>query len=257
MSELTDEQFWDQYWSHLKVPSPLDLGTPFNRCLDAFFKPQVSSLPKGASIFEVGCAPGRWLAHFSQHYGLRPAGLDYSPLGVKKTLENLTALGVQADVQQADFFKLVPQSKYDCVYSLGFIEHFDDVDDVVRRHLALLKDGGLLILGIPNFQGVYKPVQALYWQGCLDKHNLTIMKPDFFPSLSKRMGLELLDHRYVGGFDPTLFVKPPKLDLARNLAIRLPLVGLRLLRKPALFDRFNSPGYSSYIMAAMRKPVSK
>ena len=257
MSDLTDEQFWDDYWRAVRVPTQIDLSVPFNRCLDSFFAPHLLGLPAGSAMFEIGCAPGRWLAHFSKKYGLSVGGLDYSPLGVQKTRENLKALGVEAGVQQADFFKYEAGKKYDLVYSLGFIEHFDDVDGVVRRHLAMVKDGGLLILGIPNFQGIYKPIQALYWQGCLDKHNLSIMRADFFPHLAERLGLELLDCRYVGGFDPTLFVKPPKLGLARNLAIRLPLVVLRHLRQPALFDRFNSPLYSSYIMAAMRKPKSK
>jgi SAM-dependent methyltransferase len=257
MSDLTDEQFWDDYWRAVQVPAEIDLAVPFNRCLDSFFAPHLSTLPAGSSIFEIGCAPGRWLAHFSKKYGLAAGGLDYSPLGVQKTRENLKALGVPVDVQQADFFKYESKTKYDAVYSLGFIEHFDDVDDVVRRHLRLVKDGGLLILGIPNFSGVYEPVQALYWQGCLDKHNLSIMRPGFFTELSARLGLGLLEQRYVGGFDPTLFVKPPELDLARNLAIRLPLVVLRHMRQPALFDRFNSPLYSSYIMAAMRKPKTK
>jgi len=41
---------------------------------------------------------------------------------------------------------------------LGFIEHFDEPVGVVVRHLDLLKPGGILLLGVPNYGGIYRKV---------------------------------------------------------------------------------------------------
>ena len=41
------------------------------------------------------------------------------------------------------------------VYSLGFIEHFKELNIVVKKHTELLKPGGILLLGVPNLGGIY------------------------------------------------------------------------------------------------------
>ncbi len=254
MDKLADEEFWNDYWTHLELPSQINPNFSFDRCIDRALSPHLRGLPAGSTLFEVGCAPGRWLAYFSKKFGLDVSGIDYSGLGVKKTHENLAILGVKGSIIHQDFFAYKPSKKYDVVVSFGFIEHFDNADLVVKKHLDLLKPGGLLILGIPNFRGVYEPVQALYWPQLLKKHNLGIMEPAFFRRLAEKNGLEVLACGYVGGFEPTLFVKPPRVGLLRNLLIRAPLAVLRRVRSLQLFDGINHPFFSSYILAVMRSP---
>jgi 2-polyprenyl-3-methyl-5-hydroxy-6-metoxy-1,4-benzoquinol methylase len=41
------------------------------------------------------------------------------------------------------------------VISFGFIEHFDNPENVIQKHLDLLKPGGILIVGVPNFTGIH------------------------------------------------------------------------------------------------------
>jgi len=213
----------------------------------------LGALPPGSSLFEVGCAPGRWLAYFSKTHGLKTAGIDYSQTGVEKTRENLKLLGVEADVEQADFFHFTPSRTYDAVMSLGFIEHFEDQQDVVRRHLALLKPGGLLVLGVPNFRGIYGPLQRYYNNDVLLKHNLSIMSLEHFRKTAQSFDLDIVYLDYLGGFEPTLFVKPPKPTLAQNVLVRFPLALARRLRAWRLFDSINHPFISSYILCIMRK----
>jgi len=43
---------------------------------------------------------------------------------------------------------------FDIVFSMGFIEHFSDLDSIVGKHVELLKKHGILLLGVPNYRGI-------------------------------------------------------------------------------------------------------
>lgn len=68
--------------------------------------------------------------------------LDYSNIGNEQTLINLGAANIDVKVYERDLFsdnfnKNLPQ--LDLVYSLGFIEHFENLSVVVKKHLDFLK----------------------------------------------------------------------------------------------------------------------
>lgn len=251
--ELTEVNFWEDYWKSLKLPSQVDWSLSSDRCLAAELK---RHLPKsGGSAFEVGCAPGKWLAFMARELGMSPSGIEYTEEGMQATLRNFSLLGLSSDeILTGDFFTTEPTRQFDLVMSFGFIEHFDDPDAVVERHLRWLKPGGRLVLGVPNFNGIYKPVQAILDQSLLDKHNLSIMNLAYFEGLSRRLGLESETIKYIGSFEPSLpIAKPGYGSLAQNLV----KVGLRLalqVRKLRVFDTINNPAISSYILAIYRKP---
>ena len=46
------------------------------------------------------------------------------------------------------------KTKYDLVYSCGFIEHFIDWEQIFIKHLSLVKDGGRIIITTPNFNSM-------------------------------------------------------------------------------------------------------
>ena len=43
----------------------------------------------------------------------------------------------------------------DIVYSLSFVEHFEEFNIVVKKHNELSKTGGILLFGMPNLGGIY------------------------------------------------------------------------------------------------------
>jgi hypothetical protein len=88
--------------------------------------------------------------------------------------------------------------------SLGLIEHFDDVDTVISKHIEWLKDGGILILGVPNFRGLTRFIQHFLDKSLLDKHNLSIMNINYFRSIGKKFSLKEVEVKYIGSFEPDL-----------------------------------------------------
>ena len=135
--ELTETDFWDDYWKNQGSTCGINRGFSFERCLSIALQ-RVLKDRKGESILEVGCAPGRWMSFFGGELGLVPSGIEYSPVGVAITEKYLEAMNVRyGNLFVGDFFEIVPQPKYDVVISFGFIEHFDNVVDVVKRALCV------------------------------------------------------------------------------------------------------------------------
>lgn len=254
--ELTEVKFWENYWANCSLPSLADENLSFDRCLGRAIKKNLTIT--SGEVLEVGCAPGKWLAFMAREFGLKPSGVEYSDAGMKATLENFRILGLTPDaIFTGDFFEMKPPRQFDAVMSFGFIEHFSDVDSVVERHLQWLKPGGVLILGVPNFTGVYSPIQAVLDKDILEKHNLDIMNLDYFRGLGRRLSLEPVFLDYVGSFEPTLFIANYRVGNPLQVIVRAGLWFARWIRRWRWFDQFNHPLISGYILAIYKKRLEE
>lgn len=250
--ELTEVLFWENYWKNCTLPSKVDFRSSFDRCLASALKSNLP--PMAGDVLEVGCAPGKWLAFMAEEFGLRPSGIEYSEAGMSATIENFRMLKLTPElILTGDFFELDAPKQFDVVMSLGFVEHFSDVDGVVERHLQWLKPGGVLILGVPNFNGIYKPIQQVLDSDILAKHNLNIMNLNYFRNLVGRLPVKPVFIDYLGSFEPKLFVVTYRFGNPFQLFIRAGLWFARRIRRWQWFDQFNHPFYSGYILAIYRK----
>ena len=76
----------------------------------------------------------------------------------EETGKLLDSCGTRGRIIHADIFDYRPeegQALWDVVASFGFIEHFQDLQAVVARHLDFLNPGGYLLLVAPNHRGIY------------------------------------------------------------------------------------------------------
>jgi SAM-dependent methyltransferase len=266
-AHLTDEAFWDRFWSKQPVPAAINLGFSFERCLSRALEAHVRP-GGGRRLLEVGCAPGRWMLFFHNELGYSVEGIDYVPAACRKTRENLALSNVPGRVIEADFFRCdLPGESYDAVVSLGFIEHFSDVEGVIARHAALVRPGGTLVLGIPNFRGVNYWIQKVMDRPLLKAHNTSIMSLKFLRGLSRKCPLEPLWVGYLGGFEPALFGRqdPPagsgllgevgswvgrKCRWALGVCLGLAHEARNRLK---VLDHLNHRLFSSYILGVYRK----
>lgn len=251
-TNLTDREFWDNYWANLKLPSEVDFTHSFDRCLSRELVKVTRDLD--GAIFEIGCAPGKWIGHLAKVNGLVPSGIEYTEQGLQATHENLRILQIEAGmIISGDFFDISPVREFDIVMSLGFIEHFDDTSEVVQRHLSWLKKGGLLILGVPNFSGITRVIQKYLDQTLLDKHNLNIMNTKYFQNLGVEFDLEVVSIKYLGSFEPDLPIPRVRFGNPIQIFFKLFLYFARRVRKLRFLDRINGAFFSSYILAVYRK----
>lgn len=171
----TEPQYWDTIHAssavRMRLPVPLEVGVRnFSRLMRRYVRP-------GHRVLEVGFAPGKYLAWVAKRLGAEVAGVDYSPHGVETAQRLFGAVGIRGDLRCEDAFAMTfAPGSFDIVYSLGVIEHFDDPSDIIGRHVAMARpDGGLALLVIPNYGGIYGRLQASFDPENLAIHNTKIM----------------------------------------------------------------------------------
>lgn len=256
--DLAGDNFWENYWDHLALPSVINVRFSFDRCLSQALRERIAefvvekSHEGKTSVFEIGAAPGKWLTLFpSDRYTV--SGLEYSKKGLKALRRNLKLLGTEPwQLIEGDFFSVQPSPVFDVVLSLGFVEHFADPLAVIRRHLEWLLPNGVLIVGVPNFTGLHGLFQQMLDPEVLAKHNTSIMSKSFFEQVGRSLGIEQLSCDYLGSFEPALPMTYDRVSPA-NILPKVILRGASFIRKWRFWDRLNSPFFSSYILTFYRK----
>jgi 2-polyprenyl-3-methyl-5-hydroxy-6-metoxy-1,4-benzoquinol methylase len=173
VGQKTEQAHWDTGWQpsiRMRLPSRLNVDVlNLTRLLIRHVNP-------GSRYLEVGCAPGKLLAWVAAVLKAETWGIDYSDTGIAHCRALCDALKLKVELRHDDFFDHhLPYGSYDVVSSFGFAEHFDNVAPVVQRHLDLVKPGGIALITIPNFDGLYGRLQRWCDPALLALHNLDIM----------------------------------------------------------------------------------
>jgi SAM-dependent methyltransferase len=173
-NKLTNKKYWDEHFGERK----------------AFFNYEKSNYSKylhkhididpNKSCIEIGAYPGENLGYIAKHFQYAPTAIDFID-NIFFIDENMKRNGINnCRIIQTDIFQLELTEKYDIVMSHGFIEHFDNYEDVIRIHIELLKKNGILLITVPylgGFQGWIR--ETLYSKAHKDKiwksHNQKIM----------------------------------------------------------------------------------
>lgn len=210
MAAITDQKIWNSYW---KSGGTHQINT-LNLSNRAVLSRLNTSLQSAESIIEVGCAPGAWLRYMAEEFNLQISGIDYSEVGVQLTRENLSQAQLDVELLQLDFMEdALPKERWDVAYSMGFIEHFTDLDEVIARHARLVKPGGKVIVFAPNLKSAVGRAK-----GIIDAKNMALHVLVDKPGLSNaaiRCGLEIEWCDYLGPLNlffihmPQLLLKPP------------------------------------------------
>ncbi len=247
---------WDEAWAGVRLPLE-HYRQPHALLLNDILDVLDRYLPRGkATVLKVGGAPGPYLAYIHKTHGHEVHCLDYSPVGCEVTRRNFAALGIPGFVHEMDLMD--PTSRlgpFDVAYSLGVIEHFADLPQVVARHLAFVKPGGLLALGCPNFRGVNEWFMRRMAPKLLAEHNLDTMTLGRWCEFEQQHGLQPLFKGYLGGFDPELLKRCEVVNTTNGaLYFGLQVLGvIRRWRTRLGLPRLgNAPWFSAYLMGVYR-----
>jgi len=150
-NNLSHKTFWHQNWLNIKLPTKF--WTDYShQIIDNKIKKYISK--NFSTCIEIGGCPGHWADYFYHQHHLISDSLDYDENNIKITQKNYQLLGVKGKVIFGDITKknTLPNNKYDIVLSDGLIEHFKNSSQVFKNHIELLKNNGLLIIGVPNIK---------------------------------------------------------------------------------------------------------
>ena len=118
---------------------------------------------EGRTILEVGCGRGATLFELARR-GAHVVGLDYSDeaLAVCRTLENEKALTRRTTFVNGDARTLpFPSESFDFVFSVGLVEHFSDPTEILAEQHRVLRQGGYLLVQVPQKYSLYTPLKKL------------------------------------------------------------------------------------------------
>jgi SAM-dependent methyltransferase len=167
------------------------------------------ALPKRAdwSVLEIGACPGSQLLALALSHGYNPVALDYLP-AVHQLPDLFDRFGVKnLEVIEHDFLTFTTPRRFNVVMSYGFIEHFVQPEEVIRRHWALVADGGFLVLGTPVFGPLQLALRRLVLERgqvarILRTHNRRIMNPHAIADVSRSLpGARVEMAAYAGHMD--------------------------------------------------------
>ena len=147
-------------------------------------------LPSGARVaaLEIGSAPGGHLVRLHRRFGFDVYGVEYTESGVEANRRAFRAAGVDpAHVLALDFLSDSAaeelRGRFDVVTSFGFVEHFDEPARVITRHVDALKQGGILVVLVPNVRGPMGAMAEWLHPGILAIHNTSIMTRNSYAAL--------------------------------------------------------------------------
>jgi 2-polyprenyl-3-methyl-5-hydroxy-6-metoxy-1,4-benzoquinol methylase len=188
-----EQSYWDKLYERVEFEHPRK-GDFIKKCLERLIPRNVS----GKAV-ELGCYPGRYLSVLGD-LGYELNGVDLTP----KT-EQLGAVlkkhGYKVGaIERKDVNEIDEAQKYDVVSSFGFIEHFENYRDILVKHANLVKSGGYLIIGAPNFTGkAQKVFHYLFDTVNVKRHVLPSMNPLEWAEIIQKMGFAVVYAGYCGG----------------------------------------------------------
>ncbi|RKX92288.1 MAG: hypothetical protein DRP84_10255 [Spirochaetes bacterium] len=124
---------WDDGYARQKPPIRID----YNKYHHYWHMYQILKrfIKRGSLVLECGC------------------GLNNSTTGLDLSKRNLQTQGVtQFTLIKGDVNNIpISDNTFDVVFSTGLLEHFSEPKKIVNEMARVLKQGGLLIIQIPNF----------------------------------------------------------------------------------------------------------
>lgn len=191
-NNYTEREDWIKYWSSY-IPESYS---------SFFMEKYLPTLPRETTFIEIGGFPGKIAAYFKIKYNFDVTILDYfiDPKVVNKTEIKNGIPENSINVIESNFFEYNSRVKYDIVCSFGFIEHFENIEDTIKRHVQLLKPSGILLISLPNFRGINGLLQKFADPNNLAIHNLNAMRTNILKEGCFKAGLKKVEVGYFGKF---------------------------------------------------------
>jgi 2-polyprenyl-3-methyl-5-hydroxy-6-metoxy-1,4-benzoquinol methylase len=109
------------------------------------FLAALAHIEKNAKILDVGCGEGAFI-QLCKNRETPAAGLELNPLAASIARSK----GRDVRVERLDDHARSNIAGYDAVTSFQVLEHISNPKDFLSSCAALLRDGGILVIGVPN-----------------------------------------------------------------------------------------------------------
>ena len=217
-----------------------------NSCFDA-----------GDFVLDIGCGIGKWVTYLLGK-GIHCIGIDSSEVAIEKAKAHLQKISRANAVKIADATRLEFERKsFDGIISFGLLEHFPNHEKVLGDWISLLKNGGRIVLSVPNAIRIDWLIWNALWVHMIKRRRAVKLVPRlrgfvttfhgyeerwtlrYFTKLCQHSGLKSIETK-------TLFTLPA--PLFYHLSNRLPSKIFRLIT-----SENDSKRWGLYIVVVARK----
>lgn len=140
---MKHQKLWDNYWKRRKR-KPTIHKKQFKK-----MKKTIGNL-KGKKVLEVGAGTGLDSLYLAKKYKTIPYCIDFSDESIKRIKENFRKENIKYRVVKADIRHIpFPSNYFDVVFSNGVLEHFKNPIKILKEQKRILKNNGLLVVGVP------------------------------------------------------------------------------------------------------------
>jgi methionine biosynthesis protein MetW len=101
-------------------------------------------------VLDIGCGNGNFLYEIKTATGCQAYGIDISKMAAQTALENYDIDVFTGTILEAPF----PDNYFDAITAWAFLEHVNNPSEVLMKMSKILKDDGLCIISIPNFNSL-------------------------------------------------------------------------------------------------------
>lgn len=117
-------------------------------------------------LLDAGCGDGVLLKILTSLEGFKVYGIDYNPLRVDRARKNAPrAIVEQGDLRSFDF----KDNYFDVIVMSQVLEHIQEDVAVLKSLARILKENGILILGVPNEGCLLAQLRNKYFEPYISK----------------------------------------------------------------------------------------
>ncbi len=151
---------------------------------------KIISKAKGCMLLDVGCAYGPFLSA-SQSQGIKSFGLDICSEAVEWVKKEYGIPSVCTSFEEFDIVNSFNLQSVDILTMWYVIEHFKEIDKVLKKVNRLLKTGGIFAFSTPNLNGISGRKNLREYLSKSPFDHYTIWDPASAKTVLKRYGFRV------------------------------------------------------------------
>lgn len=140
----------------------------------------------GSSILDIGCGNGEFLKECERH-GIYAEGIEKN-IDSESKVKNI----LKIDIESAP----LPQKKYDAITFYHSLEHIQNPASVLQKVIDNIKDGGIIIVQVPNLDSWQFRVFKRKWFHLFLPFHRYHFSTDTLCRLLERKGFSVIHVRY-------------------------------------------------------------
>lgn len=168
-NECLNHKYGAAITPRLHLPKALGcLLAPFEkRVAKPFGLEELATLPK-TKFVDVGCGSGETVK-LAQQLGWEAMGLEVDPAAVQAAQAERLNI-IEGTYEQLDNYR----NQFDCVMCSHVLEHVHNPRELLEKLRASLREGGVLLLSLPNSQSALRAYFGENWRGLEAPRHLAI-----------------------------------------------------------------------------------